>query len=103
VNSGSRDRILDVIYATIGELNSQLEPAAHLQLSPETLLYGENGQLNSLKLVELIVVAEQRIEDEFGTSLTLADEHALARTTSPFRSVATFADYVEERLEGEGE
>jgi acyl carrier protein len=101
VNSGPRDRVLDAIYASIGELNSQLEPASQLKLSPETVLYGESGQLNSLNLVELLVVAEQRIEDDFGVSLTLADEHALVRTTSPFRTVATLVDYVEERLRGE--
>ena len=103
MNSTSRDRILDVIYSAIAEINSHLEPATKLALLPETPLYGEHGPLDSLKLVELLVVAEQRIEDEFAVSLVLADEHALARSTSPFRSVATLAEYVEERLVGEGE
>ncbi len=103
MSSGPRDRILDVLYATIDEFNRQLEPAARLQPSAETRLYGEDSQLSSLNLVELIVAAEQRIEDEFGVSLILADEHALARKTSPFRSVTTLAEYIEERLKGEGE
>ncbi|MGH9227693.1 MAG: acyl carrier protein [Acidimicrobiales bacterium] len=100
--AGSRDRIIGVIYATIDELDVELEPGARLQPSPDTLLYGEQGQLDSLKLVELLVETEQRIEDEFGVWLTLADEHALARRANPFRSVASLAEYIEERLEGEG-
>jgi len=102
VDTVTRDRILDLLYATVGELNTMLEPDMQLEPSPETLLYGERGQLDSLHLVELIVAAEQRIEDELGVCLTLADEHALARTTSPFRSLGTLADYVEERLTGDG-
>jgi hypothetical protein len=65
-------------------------------------LYGEHGQFDSLRLVKLLVGTEQRIEDEFGVCLTLADEHALARRTNPFGSVGTLADYIEERLDGEG-
>jgi acyl carrier protein len=102
VGAGSRDRIIGVIYATFGELDFEPEPGAGFQPSPNTLLYGEHGQLDSLKLVELLVGTEQGIEDEFGVSLTLADEHALARSANPFRSVATLADYIEERLDGEG-
>jgi D-alanine--poly(phosphoribitol) ligase subunit 2 len=100
MGSWPRDRILDVIYVTIEELNEELEPEVRLERAPETMLYGEYGQLDSLRLVQLLVAAEQRIEDEFGVSLILADEHALARTTSPFRSVGTLADYVADRLEG---
>lgn len=102
MSSEARERILGLIYVSIDELNEQLEPEARLERTPEALLYGERGHLDSLRLVELLVAAEQRIEDEFGVLLTLADEHALARTTSPFRSVATLADYVAERLVDEG-
>ena len=97
----SKAHILTIIFEALGELNDALESSERLALSPETLLYGEDGQLDSLQLVELLICSEQRLEDEFGVSMTLADERALARTTSPFRSVATLVDYVEERLEGD--
>jgi acyl carrier protein len=97
----SRECILGIIYTVIEELNLGLDAGSQLERSPETLLYGEDGQLDSLELVELLVGTEERLEDELGVSLTLADEHALARTSSPFRSVASLADYVGERLEGE--
>lgn len=97
-----RDRILGAIYFCIDEFNRQRETDGQLGLSPNTMLYGAEGQLDSLALVHLIVAVEQRIEDEFGVSLTLADDRALARKGSPFRSVATFADYIAERL-GEGD
>ena len=97
-----RERILKAIYASIDEINCRLVEDGRLALSPDTALYGAEGQLDSLTLVSLIVSAEQRIEDEFGVSLTLADDHALARKNSPFRSVAALAEYIEERVGEEG-
>lgn len=94
-----RKRILAIIYSSIDEINRQREMEERLELSPDTVLYGADGQLDSLTLVELIVTTEQRIEDEFSVLLTLANERALARKGNPFRSVATLAEYVMERLE----
>ena len=48
-----------------------------------------------IALVSLIVAVEQNIEDEFGISITLADERAMSQENSPFRSVRSLADYVE--------
>lgn len=98
MSSTSRERILEIVYASISELNQRFEPPARLALDAGTLLYGAEGPLDSLQLVELIVATEQRIEDELAVSLTLADERALARKSSPFRSVASLVEYVEERL-----
>jgi acyl carrier protein len=103
VPSELRSRILEAIYAAIEECNRQLSLGAQLRPSADALLYGENSQLSSMSLVELIVVVEQRIEDDFGVLLILADEHALERANSPFRSVAVLADYIEERLKGGAE
>ncbi len=44
--------------------------------------------------MNLVVALEQRIEDEFGVSLTLADEKAMSYSRSPFRNVQTLRDYV---------
>ena len=59
------------------------------------MIYGDSSQLDSLALVSLIVAVEQNIEDEFGISITLADERAMSQENSPFRSVRSLADYVE--------
>ena len=60
-----------------------------------SVIYGDNSPLDSLALVSLIVAVEQNIEDEFGISITLADERAMSQENSPFRSVRSLADYVE--------
>jgi acyl carrier protein len=57
-------------------------------------LIGPAAVLDSLGLVTLLVDLEQRLEDEYGLSLTLADERAMSQKHSPFRTVRSLADYI---------
>jgi len=52
--------------------------------SPDLVLYGGAGKLDSIGLVNLIVATEQRLEDIFEISLTLADEKSMSQRNSPF-------------------
>jgi len=95
-------RVLAAILASIDEYNAlQTEGDRCLTASPETVLFGPSGGLDSLGLVNLIVATEQRVEEVFGVGITLADSHAVSMERSPFRTVGTFADYVTHRLTGE--
>jgi D-alanine--poly(phosphoribitol) ligase subunit 2 len=88
------ERILQAIYNALDEINEQLPKGKLLDKSPDTILFGKSGQLDSLGLVSLIVAVEQNIEDEFGVSITLADERAMSQQNSPFKTVAALSDYV---------
>jgi hypothetical protein len=43
---------------------------------------------------------EQRVAEEFGAAVTLADERALSREKSPFSTIGRLTDYLVELLEG---
>ncbi len=88
------ERMTEAVFQAIDELNDILPPERQLQKSPDTVLYGSGGRLDSLELVNLIVAAEQNIEDEFGIPITLADERAMSQRNSPFRTVATLVAYI---------
>ena len=75
--------------------NSIYTENEEIVINENSVINGDNSQLDSLALVSLIVAVEQNIEDEFGISITLADERAMAQENSPFRSVRSLADYVE--------
>jgi acyl carrier protein len=75
--------------------------AVPADLGEGTRLVGEHAVLTSLALVSLIVEVEQTLEDDFGATVTLADERALSQRHSPFRTIGTLADYVG-RLLAEG-
>ena len=71
----------------------------NIDITLDSVIYGDNSPLDSLGLVSLIVAVEQTMEDEFGSTITLADEKAMSLENSPFRSVSSLADYIEKLLE----
>lgn len=88
------DSIVTAVFTAIDELNEILPPSKQLQKTVDTALYGANGRLDSLELVNLIVIVEQNVEDALGTAVVLADERAMSQLNSPFRTVRTFVDYI---------
>ena len=69
-------------------------------LDGDTRLFGREGLLDSMGLVTLVVAVEQAIEDEYGVSVSLADDRALSQRTSPYRTVGSLADYAARLLDG---
>lgn len=94
-----RQEIIDLIIETAGELGED-EIGIAGGLSEETVLFGKDGVLDSMGLVTLIIAVEQAIEDKFDTNPGLADEKAMSQANSPYRSVASLADYAVSQLNG---
>jgi acyl carrier protein len=89
-----QETILRTIYDAIDEINASFPDERQVTKSPDTILFGKSGQLDSLGLVNLVVTVESMLESETGTSVTLADEKAMSQTHSPFRTVSALADYI---------
>jgi acyl carrier protein len=94
--------VREVVLAAIDEINETLPGDRKLTKQPETRLFGRGSTLDSLGLVSLIVAVEQRLGEEFGLALTLADEKALSRASSPFRSIDSLTSYVLEVIRQSG-
>ena len=77
-------------------LKEELEET--MELSLDSKLFGGGGPLDSMALVSLVVDLEELIEDDYGKTITLADEKAMSRRTSPFSRVQNLIDYVQEQL-----
>lgn len=95
-----RDEILRIILETAGELEESDQLSLDGELSEHSQLFGEEGVLDSMGLVSLIVAVEQAIQDELSKSVSLADEKALSMRNSPYRSVASLADYALAQIQG---
>ncbi len=85
---------MDILFSAIDELNEIRPPGQTVEKSPDTVLFGEGGTLDSIGLVSFIVAAEQKIAQETGITITLADERAMSRKNSPFRTVSALANYI---------
>ena len=69
-----------------------------LKKSLDTQLYGDKSEIDSLSLVNVVVLTEQKIEDEFNITINLADEKAMSQKNSPFRTIETFVEYIEKSV-----
>ena len=65
-----------------------------IQAEKSTQLFGHRGVLDSLTLVNLIVVTEQKVQEALNIVITLADERAMSQKNSPFKSVESLANYL---------
>jgi acyl carrier protein len=92
VKAPDRTKILELVYASVDEVNQQLRRAQRLAKSEQTVISGEGGHLDSLGLVNLVFATEQKIEQELGVSLNLADGASL--TPNPFHTLGSLVDYI---------
>lgn len=86
-------RLVEMVLAMLQEVATDQEIDLPQDLGPTTPLFGEEGLLDSLGLVNLVVGLEQEIQDELGYTVALADEKALSARSSPFRDVGSLAEY----------
>ena len=90
--------VIEIIYRALRNLNEELGDDKRVALSPETKLFGPDASLDSLSLVSVIVDVETAVSDEFGRTVSLTDDTAMAQEVSPFSNVTTLADYIVKQL-----
>jgi len=80
-----KDIITKLVYDTIDEINEELPKNQQIGKSSSSIIYGSKGYLDSIGLVNFVVAAEQKIEDELGITINLTDEKAMSQKNSPFK------------------
>jgi acyl carrier protein len=88
-----REKIISLILECLGDLPGA-SSIPNGGLREDLPLLGPGSVLDSIGLVTLIVDVEQRLAVEHDISVTLANESAMSRRQSPFRTVGSFADYI---------
>jgi len=86
----------DLILDSLGRLREDLSLPALLNGGSGTALLGGGSDLDSMAIVHLIVDLESGLQDRYGRNWILADERALSRSRSPFRSVGDLAEFIVE-------
>lgn len=99
----NNERIAKAVYAAVDELNEQLPKGVSVEKSLDAPLYGAKGKLESLDFVTLIMEVEEKVNAEFGTDITIADENLLSKEKSPFSSLRTLIEYLQDLLKEPGE
>src|SRR5438046_960670 len=95
--------VLALVIDALSATSRQRPPGRQFDVTADTIVYGAGGALDSLELVNLVVEVEQRLDEQLGVVVTLADERAVSMKRSPFRSVPSFVDFIVVRMdEGAG-
>lgn len=88
----------ELIVPALDDLAASVHAAREVGRSADSILFGPGSPLDSIGLVTLLIDVEARIEEKLGISVTIADEKAMSRSRSPFRTLGSLAEYVGELL-----
>jgi acyl carrier protein len=92
------DLLQKIIFEVANEFNQSLKHKIDVHKNLDAGLYGPEGVLDSISLVSFVIAVEQAIQDQCGIPVSLSDENALSQKRSPFQTMGTLLDYIEERI-----
>lgn len=93
-----KSAVQEVVFKAIDVFNAQMGDEQTLPKEMDAFIFGKRGHLSSLGLVNFVMETEEKISDEFRVEISLADEKAMSRSRSPFRTVESLVDYIHELL-----
>lgn len=94
----NRPEILRIIKESLLEVAEQSDISMPENINEEIRIFGGDSLFDSMHIVNIIVLVEEGISDVFNIDITLADEHAMSQSKSPFKTIGTLADYIVNRL-----
>ncbi|MDA3779570.1 MAG: hypothetical protein PF487_05000 [Bacteroidales bacterium] len=89
----------NLIINIINKLGEDFTNSVLLEVDNNTVLFGQDGCLDSLTLVALISEIEANIFETYKKEIVIADERAMSQQFSPFRTVETLSNYVKQLIE----
>ncbi len=94
------DPLETLALSVLERLNEDLPPAERATVGPGSVILGEGGMLDSLGVANFIVGMEEGIELRFGRDVPLSDQDLVELFDEPSVTVARFAAYLRERMNG---
>jgi acyl carrier protein len=93
-----KQKAFEVVAKAVAELAEDTGFPALVNPVESTPLFGSDDGIDSLSLVRLVADIERAAARELGKKVVLADERAMSRRNSPFRTVGTLGELLHERL-----
>jgi len=91
-----QDRIKYILVDALEEVSSLLPEK--INYSDDLVLWGTDGVFDSLALVNFIASVETMIADKLDKEVTIVSDKAFSKRNSPFKSMETFGNFIEELL-----
>jgi acyl carrier protein len=93
-----KQKAFEVVKKSVAELAEDMGFPALANPVESTPLFGGDDGIDSLSLVRLVADIEREAELALGKIIVLADERAMSRRQSPFRTVGTLSELLYERI-----
>jgi acyl carrier protein len=91
------EKCKNIVIQIVTDYSNEIEKKLEF-VDENTRLIGSSSPFDSSDLIQIIVEIEENINHEFGVDLTLTDEKAMSRTTSPFISVGSLINFIIENI-----
>jgi D-alanine--poly(phosphoribitol) ligase subunit 2 len=88
-----RDKLIEWIVGAVTDFRLTMTDDTEAHVEETTTLFGDEGILDSLGLVTVVLELEERVNATLTIPISIADERAISQRNSPFRTVGTLADY----------
>jgi len=95
-----KNEILQIVISNVKALVDTLPDAYKFSVDENTILFGNGSNIDSLSLVSIIVDLETSFSADYGFDISLTDDRAMMRAKSPFDSVQSLVDYMDELING---
>jgi len=83
-----------IISEAISEVNKQLPKRDKISDYKTSEYFGDNGKLDSLGLINFIVILEEEINKNLNIQTTLAKEELINTENSPFKNYKNLSEYI---------
>ena len=87
-----KNQITTIIIQAVNEILE--EDGNKTKVNEATTLFGDQGVLDSMGLVNLLTLIEEIVEDELKQDIIIADEKAMSLNNSPFKSIEKLSDHI---------
>ncbi len=93
-----KEQIKEILKDAIEELNEQLDDNEKVEFNENTRFIGSQAALDSISFVTLISIIEDLLEEKMGVTVQLVNEKAFSSKRSPFYSIETMTQYMEDLI-----
>jgi hypothetical protein len=89
-----KEVIQGLVFEAIDGLNRTLPADERLEKRADLSLFAKGGKLDSLGIVDLLMIVEQCLADKMGVTVSLLSDQTASDGANPFATVASLVDYV---------
>lgn len=86
--------ILPAVYETLRVFNQQIPPEQRVKADEATVLVGPDGVLDSLAIINLLVMLEDTLSQRLGRRVMLLNEDLISQEDGPLKDIGSLAAYV---------